>query len=292
MNWRVGYPCSGQLSVSSNQSEVELQDLQLGVGSALTNSDRIDMRGRCHIYDRLYATFGSGAVRSAVTTSPLTAYDQVSGRGGFEYGVPNFRTIGVEVASLQTDYVNRQSTFLNPLATSLSELDFRAYYRMTVSPKTSFSISAGASEFTTFTNFGQTSQLLPSYSANVSYRLTPKISLFAATQFSSGPTQGVTVSDFQNSTATTFSAVYAFSRKLSFTAAYAMARTQSNVTSGLLGTAITQDTNTNTFSLDANYRVSPFIVSGLGYRHFERTSQFSGASTSSNLYTFSVSYRH
>ncbi|OJY37155.1 MAG: hypothetical protein BGP06_12900 [Rhizobiales bacterium 65-9] len=290
VNWRLGSPCSGSLVFSTNQSELELQDIGFGASNSLTKTDRADFQGRCHIFNRFYATYGAGLSRYSVSSTPLNDYRQWSARAGLEYAVPKLHTLGVEAVYLKNNFINRVSSVFNPLATDLAQEQYRAYYTYIVSPKTTVNLSAGISKFKNTSALGDNSVSVPTYSASINWRATPKILFTFATQYSAGPPQGV-LADYQRSSVTSASIAYAFSRKLSFSGAYVHSRTSSSVFSPILGAALDLETRTNTASLDANYRMTPFLSGGLGYRFSERTDKLSGLTSKSNLYTVSLNYR-
>jgi hypothetical protein len=291
INWRTGDVCSGSFVLSANQSELALQDLGFGTnGTALTKSERADFNGRCHLFNRFYATFGAGALDYKVSSTPSNDYSQFSVRAGLEYAVPKLHTLGFQVANYNNDFSNRIPSLLNPLTTSLTQQDYRAYYTYYVSPKTTINISGGATTFENSSSFSNSSKTIPTYAASISWRATPKIMFNLSTQYGVGPPQGVTA-DYSSSMISSVGMIYNFSRKLSFSAIYAHSRTSSSVFSSVLGSFLSQQTRVDTASIDANYRFTPFLYGNLGYRFTDRTDSITGQKSVSNLYTVGLSYR-
>lgn len=290
INWRTGDACSGSFILSANQSELALEDLAFGVGNSLTTSQRADFNGRCHLYNRFYATFAAGALDYKVSSAPSNDYTQFSVRAGIEYAVPKLHTLGFQIANYSNDFSNRISTPLLPQTTNLIQQDYRLYYTHFVSPKTTINLAGGLTTFESSSAFSDNAKTIPTYSASINWRPTPKIMLGLSTQYSVGPPQGV-ASDYTASTISSVNMIYSFSRKLSFSAVYAHARTSSSTFSPLLGTSVGQQTSVDTASVDANYRFTPFLYGNLGYRFTDRTDSISGQKSISNLYTVGLSYR-
>jgi hypothetical protein len=290
INWRTGDVCSGSFVLSANQSELALQDIGFGAGTTLTTSERADFNGRCHLYNRFYATFGAGALDYKVSSTPSNDYSQISVRVGLEYAVPKLHTLGFQVANYNNDFSNRTSTLLNPLTTKLKQQDYRAYYTYYVSPKTTISVSGGATTFENASSFSNSTKTIPTYAASINWRATPKIMLGLSTQYSVGPPQGV-AADYASSTISSVNVIYSFSRKLSFSAVYAHSRTSNSIFSPLMGTSLSQRTRVDTAAIDANYRFTPFLYGNLGYRFTDRTDSITGQKSIANLYTVGLSYR-
>jgi hypothetical protein len=290
VNWRIHSTCSGNLTASTSQSEIPFEDLAFGSTTSLSKTDRIDLQGRCRIYERFYGTFGASASRFSVTSNPTNDANRLSVRGGFEYAVPRFYTLGIETIYSTNDFVNRVSTALNPITTELTQREHRAYYSYTVSPKTVVNLSGGIIETVSSSPFGSTSNSAPTYSGSVNWRATPKILVSLSGQVIVSPPQGLTA-DFQRSEIASLSVVYRYSPKLSVSAIYARTRQTQSVFSPTLGVSTSRPTESNNYSLEATYRASPFLSAGLGYRFTERTDKFNGQKITSNLYTLSLTYR-
>ena len=290
INWRTGSACTGTLSVSTNQSELGLQDVTIGTVRSLTNSDRADFQGRCHLIDRLYATFGASGLQYEVSNAQLNNYRQAQGRGGLEYALPKLYTIGVETVYRDSNYFNRVGAPASGLTTDLQQQDVRAYFRYNISPKTTINLSGGIANFQSFSPIANSERTLPIYSASISWRATPKILLNAGTEYSVGPATGI-VSDYQQSTITTVSAIYTFSPKLSFSTIYAHATTTNSVFSAGAAAAAGQELTTDSASIDMTYRVTPRLYASMGYRFSEQNDNLRRLSSASNLYTISLNYR-
>ena len=290
VNWRIHSTCAGNLTFSSSQSEIAFEDLAFGSTTSLSKTDRVDLQGRCRIYERFYGTFGASASQFSVTSNPSNDARRLSVRGGLEYAVPRFYTLGVEAIYSTNDFVNRVATVFNPLTTELTQREHRAYYSYTVSPKTVINVSGGVIETVSSSTFGNSSRSAPTFSGSVNWRATPKILVSLSGQVVVSPPQAL-LSDFQRSEISTLSVVYRHSPKLSMSAIYAHTRQTQSVFSPFLGVSTSRPIESSTYSLDANYRASPFLYAGLGYRFTERTDKFNGQKLTSNLYTLSLTYR-
>jgi len=290
LNWRIGSPCSGSLIVGANQIEVEFQDLLVGAATSLTQTERVDLQGRCHVYGDIYATFGAGLSHSSLTSQPGNDASRRTRRAGLEYAVPGLHTIGLETIHTATEFTNRTSTILNPVTTDLSQQEYRAFYNYIVSPKTNINLAGGILQSVSSSAFSRASQSVPVGSVQVNWRPTPKLTFSIGSQISATPAQTIQA-DYQRSQVATFAVIYTFSPKLSLSAAYVHARQRQSAFSQMTGVINDRETRTNTLSLDANYQASPFLFAGLGYRFSERTDKLTGLRVTSNLYTVSLNYR-
>lgn len=290
VNWRIQSTCSGSLTASTSQSEIPFEDLAFGSTTSLSKTDSIDIKGRCRIYERFYGTFGASASQFSVSANPINDAHRLSVRGGIEYAVPRFYTLGIETIYSTNDFVNRVSTALNPLTTELTQREHRAYYSYTVSPKTVINVAGGVIETVSSSLFGSASRTAPTFSGSVNWRATPKIFVSLSGQVAVAPPQALEA-DFQRSKVATLSVIYRYSPKLSMSAIYARTRQTQSLFSPALGVSTSRPTEINTYSLESNYRASPFLSAGLGYRFTEQTDNFNGQKITSNLYTLSLTYR-
>ena len=281
LNWRTGSACSGTLSLSTNQSELGLQDLTIGTVRSLTNSDRADFQGRCHIIDRFYATFGASGLQYEVSNTPLNNYRQALGRAGIEYALPKLYTLGFETVYRDSDYFNRVTTPAGLLTTDLQQQDFRGYLRYDISPKTTVNLSGGVASFKSFSPTASGDRTLPIYAASISWRATPKILFNAGTEYSVGPATGI-ISDYQQSQIYTISAIYTYSPKLSVSTLFAHATTTNSVFSVPAAAAINQETTTDSASVDLNYKVTPHLYASMGYRFSEQNDNLRRLASASN----------
>lgn len=287
INWRIASSCQGSLVASASQNEVEFQDLAVGSAVSLSNSERLDLQGRCHLYGNLYATFGASALDTTVSTSPINDARRQAVRGGIEYSVPQLHTIGFEASHNLTNFSNRISTPLSPLTTELKQDEYRGYYNYIVSPKTTISLSGGIIQSSS--SLGA-SQSQPVAAASINWRPTPKLLFTAGGQLTASAAQTV-AADFQRTQTAIFGVIYNITPKLNLSAIYASTRQTQAVLSTVGGPTNGRETQTNTVSIDANYQASPFLFAGLGYRFSEQTARVSGQQINSNLYTISLSYR-
>jgi hypothetical protein len=290
VNWRVGSPCSGSLTLSSTRSETELQDIIFGDTQSLSTVDRVDWSGRCRIFGRVHGTFGINASRNQFSTAAANDYRRVAFQAGLEYAVPRFHTLGVEVVRSHLSFYNRPVASFAQSATDVEQTEYRAYYRYIVSPKTTLSISGGAVQSTTSSPLFSQDRLQPTFAAGVTWRPGPKLLVSINAQRTVSPPQG-NASSYQSTDFATLSITYAYSRKLSFAAAFAETRSSFAVGGAALGSPAGRSTRTRTYSLDANYRITPFWSASLGYRFTERTDKLTQQSVQSNLYTVSLTYR-
>ena len=290
INWRLGYPCAGNITATTRRSEVETQDLLVGARPSLTDVISIDGRGRCHIIDRLYGTFGAGASQNSFSTNSQNDYRRYNASVGLEYAVPKFYTLGIQITRSRTDYFNRDTTIPSLLAASVAQTEYSAYYNYTISPKTRLDFSGGIIQSSASSPFFSRSRTSPTFSAGISWRPTPKILVNARVQRSVSPPQGI-AADYQRTDIASLSLTYSYSRKLSFSAAYLWSRSSFSAGGVPGGLVAGNASRTNTYSLDANYRISPFWFTTLGYRHTEQADKVTGQSRKSNLYTVSLSYR-
>lgn len=291
VNWQVGSPCRGSLVASTTQSEVEFQSIAIGAPpNALTKTERVDFQGRCHVFGEVYATFGAGISNFSINTNPLNDARRSTLRAGFEYAVPQLHTLGFETVYTHSDFTNRTSTPASPLTTELTQREYRGYYTYIVSPKTTINFSGGILQSTASTGFSESTQSRPVGSASINWRPTPKILVSLGGQIVASPSQSITA-DFQRLRVVSLSVLYKFSPKLNFSAAFAATRQTQSTLNSSAGIVVDQETRSQTFSLDANYQVSPFMFAGLGYRFSEQSDRLTRQKVTSNLYTVSLNYR-
>lgn len=291
IDWRLGRVCSGTLVGGIDQSEQTLDSTLPGASDSLVHTDSVNFSGRCHVYGRVYSTYGAGFKQIAYSQNALSDQHQFSVNGGLEYAVPKLHTIGFRLSRTDSEFDDAAGRIAASLSTRTEQYQYAIFYRWYGSPKTSFDVSYGYSDIAVHTATGIRRFHAPYYSAGIGWRPTPKLALRLTTQYQTAPSQGVSA-DYQRSYNHALSLSYAYSRKLSFVAALSHSLTENPTAQTLLGPVAGRNMRANAASIDMNYRASPFLTANLGYRFTQQTDKVTRDRTTSHLYSFRLSYQH
>lgn len=291
MDWRLGSVCAGTFTAALSQSEQPYESATLGQINSLTRSRSVDYAGRCHVYGRFFATYGVNYRTTSYSTTPLSDQRQLTYSGGIEYALPRLHTIGLRVASTRVDFEDSTGRALAGLADSIDQVQVGGYYQWRISPKTQISLGYGWNEFSSNSPFfGSRKTSSPYYNASLTWLPTAKLSFRFSYESRPSPASGVNA-NIQENRALSLSVNYRYSPKLSFLGAIARSETKSSTFNPLTGLGANSTIVVDTLSLDANYKVSPFLTASLGYRYLTRTDKVVNTKIVSNLYTFRLSYQ-
>ena len=294
VDWRLTGACSGRFAVQTDQSEQSVDTLVVLTGNNIVNTDAINFSGRCHVFNRLYATFGASARTVAYSQNTLNNLSQNAFNLGLEYSVPKLYTLGFQATYSDNSFDNGALRTAFGLSSAFVQTDYTAYYRYTFSPKTELYLSGGVSTFNgTGGGFGQSggSAAFPIYAVSLSWRPTRKLGFILSSSYRVSTPQGAST-DYQRQYTQSASATYLFSPKLSFIATASMSSTENSTFSPLALTRTALTFDTITVGVDANYRFSRFFAGSLGYRLTERSNSFNQQSSTSNLYTARLNYQY
>ena len=307
-NWVLTSKCSGKLVASMNSAPAILgQQFGFNVLNILT-TESFNETANCGITGNWSGILNSGVSRSS-NSAPVDAFNNftnVFASAGIKYAVTETNTLQLLATLSHYNFPNQNAALLslinNPFALLNPNLQNSALFASSVTQQTvnlsytrmfgpNLSVIASIGE-TSATMGGGSSGIEPQFSLSATYRATPKLSFNGSVAQVVTPPTAV-IGALQTSQIALFSANYAMTPKVTFTAGAQLAR----LTSGL-GTNPTQTVNplfpyltqsrTYGFNAGVNYMMTPFLSANLNYT-FTRTN-YTDLSTSASVVMLALSY--
>lgn len=284
--------CTGSLTATSSQSESPLDEL-ITPGINTVNQNSISETATCIVFNHISAILDSG-FDSHTNSQALTAlnnYRSVHVRGGLEYALSDLDSLTVTTQFIQRDFSDNQLTGIpgvsGTAATNTDQTNYNLSYQRTFSPKLTAAATGGITQTTT--QGSGTSQSTPTYSANLTYNPTPKLSVSLGIGHTVGaPTSVLATSQLSDTKSLGIS--YAFSPKLAFQASVSQSNTtaQGSLSAAVAALPYTQSNTSTSEGGSATYQISPFLTATASIRHTARS--YSSIEATTNLYTLGLSY--
>jgi hypothetical protein len=294
VNWTLTSRCTGTLVGLFTKSPSTITEI-VGTGINYATETSLNETGKCAISNGYSVVFNSSASRTN-NSNPLDALNNANVEmisAGIEYAKGN-GDLTLLATKSDTNYASRGAA-LNALglANTVVFHNFNLSYTRQINANLSVIGQLGLVGVTNAFTLGLPKTLLPTHSLEVSWAITPKVSLAAsATRTVAAPT--TLIGNAEVSYYTDLSLTYQATPKVTFSATGSAGYSSVAFTPAAAGTMtalVPFLTTTNYYGLTAGvrYAMTPFISAALSASYTERVSEH--VITPQDLITVSLNYR-
>jgi hypothetical protein len=294
VNWTLTSRCTGTLVGLFTKSPSTITEI-VGTGINYATETSLNETGKCAISNGYSVVFNSSASRTN-NSNPLDALNNANVEmisAGIEYAKGN-GDLTLLATKSDTNYASRGAA-LNALglANTVVFHNFNLSYTRQINANLSVIGQLGLVGVTNAFTLGLPKTLLPTYSLEASWAITPKVSLAAsATRTVAAPT--TLIGNAEVSYYTDLSLTYQATPKVTFSATGSAGYSSVAFTPAAAGTMtalVPFLTTTNYYGLTAGvrYAMTPFISAALSASYTERVSEH--VITPQDLITVSLNYR-
>jgi hypothetical protein len=294
VNWTLTSRCTGTLVGLFTKSPSTITEI-VGTGINYATETSLNETGKCAISNGYSVVFNSSASRTN-NSNPLDALNNANVEmisAGIEYAKGN-GDLTLLATKSDTNYASRGAA-LNALglANTVVFHNFNLSYTRQINSNLSVIGQLGLVGVTNAFTLGLPKTLLPTYSLEASWAITPKVSLAAsATRTVAAPT--TLIGNAEVSYYTDLSLTYQATPKVTFSATGSAGYSSVAFTPAAAGTMtalVPFLTTTNYYGLTAGvrYAMTPFISAALSASYTERVSEH--VITPQDLITVSLNYR-
>jgi hypothetical protein len=294
VDWNVTSRCSGTLAASLSKSPGQLIE-QVGTGVNFTTTTALNETGKCSVGNGYSVLFNTGltTVTNSEATNALNNARTELISAGVEYAKGYGSISGLASISNQ-NFTGRSGAAAAGLglATEVAFHRFTLSYTRQFNPNFSMTGEIGLVGVTSGFSLGLPKTLLPIYSVNANWALTPKLGLNASASRSISPPTTV-VANAQQSYSAGMSLTYQLTPKIGLSAGGSASYSMTSFTPTTVATAIspflfsTQDTYNLTTGL--SYSMTPFLSAALSATYSERVAGHT--ITPQDIVTVSLNYR-
>jgi hypothetical protein len=294
VNWTLTSRCTGTLVGLFTKSPSTITEI-VGTGINYATETSLNETGKCAISNGYSVVFNSSASRTN-NSNPLDALNNANVEmisAGIEYAKGN-GDLTLLATKSDTNYASRGAA-LNALglANTVVFHNFNLSYTRQINSNLSVIGQLGLVGVTNAFTLGLPKTLLPTYSLEASWAITPKVSLAAsATRTVAAPT--TLIGNAEVSYYTDLSLTYQATPKVTFSATGSAGYSSVAFTPAAAGTMtalVPFLTTTNYYGLTAGvrYAMTPFISAALSASYTERVSEH--VITPQDLITVSLDYK-
>jgi hypothetical protein len=294
VNWTLTSRCTGTLVGLFTKSPSTITEI-VGTGINYATETSLNETGKCAISNGYSVVFNSSASRTN-NSNPLDALNNANVEmisAGIEYAKGN-GDLTLLATKSDTNYASRGAA-LNALglANTVVFHNFNLSYTRQINANLSVIGQLGLVGVTNAFTLGLPKTLLPTYSLEASWAITPKVSLAAsATRTVAAPT--TLIGNAEVSYYTDLSLTYQATPKVTFSATGSAGYSSVAFTPAAAGTMtalVPFLTTTNYYGLTAGvrYAMTPFISAALSASYTERVSEH--VITPQDLITVSLDYK-
>jgi hypothetical protein len=293
VDWNVTSRCSGALTASLSKSPAQITE-QVGTGVNYTTTNALNETGKCSISNGYSVILNTGLT---TTTNSEATNALNNGRtellaAGIEYAK------GASTLTALASNSNQDFTARTTLDNVVDFHSFTLNYTRQINPNLSITGLIGLVGVTSGFSLGLPKTLLPIYTLSTTWSLTPKLTLSASASRSIAPPTTV-LANAQQSYAANVNLTYQLTPKISLlaggSAGYSTTSFTSTATQAALaieaGLPITSFSSQNFYALNAGliYSMTPFLSAALNASYNERVA--SHTITPQDIVTVSLNYK-
>ncbi len=274
-NFSYGTKCSGTVKASeATLPSIPGQQLAYNAINTITTVS-LNENAKCIVSGEYAAIFNSGWSTSSNSTllDSQNNYQEIFVAAGMSYTVSETNSFQVLATVTGTDYSDRQSTIeVAGLVNKLTTDQVMATYTKNLSPSLALNAQLGVIGVRdNYLSLEIPKTILPQYSFNVQWALTPKLGLNVAASRSATPPTSV-ISNLQITDSVSAGINYNYTPKISLSgnvqASYATSAATLLVSNPLLAPYAS---NQKTYGAGAkmSYSITPFIAADLSYKYYK-----------------------
>jgi Putative beta-barrel porin 2 len=301
VDWKVTSRCSGALTASLSKSPAQITE-QVGAGINYTTTDSVNETGKCAISNgySLIVNTGLTTTTNSQSTNALNNGRTELIAAGIEYA-KGASTLTALASNSNEIFTGR--TPESGLATDVDFHSFTLNYTREINPNLSVSGLIGLVGVTSGFSLGLPKTLLPIYTLSATWSFTPKLALTASASRTIAPPTTV-VANAQESYSANVNLTYQLTPKISLsaggsagysTASFTSAETEAELLALAQGTPgaipVTLSSSQNTYNLNTglSYTMTPFLSAALSATYSERVANHT--ITPQDIVTVSLNYR-
>jgi hypothetical protein len=290
VDWNVTSRCSGALVASLSKSPAQLTE-QVGTGINYTTTNAFNETGKCAVSNGYSLLFNSG-ITTLTNSDPTNALNNGRTTliaAGIEYA-KGASTITALASISDQNFTDRNAENAPGLATETDFHSFTLEYTRDIDPNLSVNGTIGLVGVTSGFTLGLPKTLLPIYTLGARWSFTPKLTLNVSAARSISPPTTV-VANAEESYSASVNLSYQMTPKVSLSAGGSIGYSTGTFTSTTTAISPFLVSTQNTYSLSTglSYSMTPFLSVALGASYSERVA--SHTITPDDLVTVSLNYR-
>jgi hypothetical protein len=293
VDWTVTSRCSGTLAVSLSKSPGQLTE-QVGTGVNYSKTNAINETGKCGIANGYSLVFNSGltTVTNSDRINSLNDARTKLIAAGVEYAKGASTLTALASISDQTFTGRSAAENALGLASETAFHSFTLDYTRQISPDFSVNALVGLVGVTSGLSLGLPKTLLPIYTLSTTWALTPKLNLSASASHTISPPTTV-IANAEASYNASMDLSYQLTPKVSLFAGGSIGYSTTPFTSpaadALISPFFANSQNTYNLNTGLNYSMTPFLSAALNATYSERVGNH--LITPQDIVTVSLNYR-